>query len=49
MQAGAAFTWRQTISATPNPALRRVDIVVAEPAVPDYALARLTGYVATVP
>ncbi len=43
-QAGARFTWRATIGPTPNPAFRRIDIVVSEPARPDYALARLAGY-----
>ncbi len=45
MQAGIAFTWRSTQSGTPNPAFRRVDIVVADSASPDYVLAKLTGYV----
>jgi general secretion pathway protein I len=45
-QANVRFVWRQTVSDTPNPAFRRIEIVVADPAVPDYALARLTGYVA---
>jgi hypothetical protein len=43
-QAGAAFVWRETVSGTPNPAFRRIEIVVAEAAQPDYALARLTGF-----
>lgn len=43
-QAGTAFVWRETISGTPNPAFRRIEIVVADPAHPDYALARLAGY-----
>ena len=34
-----------SVSGTPNPGFRRVDIVVAESAVPGYTLARLTGYV----
>jgi general secretion pathway protein I len=46
-QAGLTFLWRETVSTTPNPAFKRIDIVVAEPALPDYALARLTGYVAS--
>ena len=33
------------MTATPNPAFRKIEIVVAEPAAPDYALARLVGYV----
>ena len=44
-QAGTRFVWRETISGTPNPAFRKVEIVVADPAVPDYVLARLVGYV----
>ncbi len=43
-QAGANFTWRATVSTTPNPAFRKIEIVVAEPAVPGYALARLVGF-----
>lgn len=44
-QAGMAFVWRVSVGSTPNPAFRRVDIIVAEATVPDYTLARLTGYV----
>jgi general secretion pathway protein I len=44
-QAGLRFVWRTTTVATPNPAFRRVDIVVAAPDAPDYAVARLVGYV----
>ncbi len=43
-QAGERFVWRASIAPTPNPAFRRIDIVVAEPQEPDYALAHLTGY-----
>jgi general secretion pathway protein I len=45
-QAGSSFVWRASVSATPNPGFRRIDIVVAEVDQPDYALARLTGYLA---
>jgi len=45
VQAGAAFTWHETVLGTPNPAFRRIEITVAEAARPDYALARLIGYV----
>ena len=48
-QAGIAFRWSIAVGATPNPAFRRVDISVAEAAAPDYALARLTGYVHSAP
>ena len=44
-QAGARLVWGETISGTPNPAFRKVEIVVAEPQTPDYALARLIGYI----
>src|ERR1700682_5032166 len=44
-QAGASFTWHATVSATPNPAFRRVEITVAEATRPDYVLSRLVGYV----
>jgi general secretion pathway protein I len=47
-QADVRFAWRETVSATPNPAFRKVEIVVARPEARDYALARLTGYVANV-
>lgn len=43
-QAGARFVWQATVSTTPNPAFRRIDIIVAEPQSPDYALANLTGF-----
>ena len=45
-QANASFVYRETVSSTPNPAFRKIEIVVADPGVPDYALARLVGYVA---
>ena len=44
-QAGTRLVWRETVSDTPNPAFRRVEIIVAEPGAPDYALARLVGYI----
>ncbi len=43
-QAGTQFVWKSVVSTTPNPAFRRIDITVAEPAAPDYALAKLTGF-----
>jgi general secretion pathway protein I len=42
--AGATFLWTASVSTTPNPAFRKIDIVVAEPQSPDYAIARLTGF-----
>jgi general secretion pathway protein I len=44
VQAGASFVWRENVSGTPNPAFRKIDIVVADAAQPDYALAQLSGY-----
>lgn len=44
-QAGTRLSWRETVSDTPNPAFRRIEIVVTDPGVPDYALARLVGYI----
>ena len=43
-QAGAGFVWRESVSGTPNPAFRRIEIVVADAREPDYVLARLTGF-----
>ncbi len=43
-QAGLTFAWRQSITATPNPAFRKIEIVVTDPAQTSYALARLVGY-----
>lgn len=45
VQAGVRFAWRARATATPNPAFQRLEIVVADPLAPDYALARLTGYI----
>ena len=45
-QGGAAFSWRETVSGTPNPAFRKIEINVADPSTPDYVLAHLVGYVA---
>jgi general secretion pathway protein I len=44
-EAGALFVWRQSVSGTPNPAFRRVEITVADASRSDYVLARLVGYV----
>jgi general secretion pathway protein I len=43
-EAGVTFTWREAVAPTPNPAFRRIEIVVAQAAQPDYALAHLVGY-----
>ena len=44
VQAGMRFLWRETVTGTPNGAFRKIEIVVAQPGTPDYALARLVGY-----
>lgn len=49
LEAGAPFVYRETISGTPNPSFRKIEIVVADPSVPDYALARLVGYLGQPP
>ena len=48
-QAGTTFRWREVIEGTPNPAFRKISITVADPATPEYALARLTGYLGASP
>jgi general secretion pathway protein I len=45
VQAGNRFVWRETVTGTPNPAFRKIEILVSEPQAPDYVLARLVGYV----
>jgi len=49
VQAGAQFTWRETVVGTPNPGFRRIEIVVVDPAEPGYPLARLSGYLGRPP
>jgi len=44
-QAGMRFAWRETVSGTPNPAFRKIEIAVAQPEAPNYVLARLVGYI----
>jgi len=44
VQAGVALDWAQTVSATPNPAFRRVEIKVYANQDRRYALAQLTGF-----
>jgi general secretion pathway protein I len=45
MQANIRLLWRETISSTPNPAFRRIEITVSTPEDADgYVLRRLSGY-----
>ena len=44
-QAGATFLWRETVTTTPNPAFRKIEIAVMEPERPDYKIAQLVGFI----
>jgi len=44
-EGGLALAVEETVSETPNPTLRRVDLAVADARDPARVLARLTGYV----
>jgi general secretion pathway protein I len=44
-QAGGQFLWREMITATPNPAFRKIEISVMEPDRPEYQIARLVGFI----
>ena len=43
-QAGIRLLWREEISATPNPAFRRMEVSVFAPDDPQHALRRLSGF-----
>lgn len=43
-QAGQEYVWRETVTTTPNPAFRKIEISVAHYAKPEYELARIVGY-----
>ena len=45
-EGGLSLKVEETVTETPNPTLRRVDLAVADASDPARALARLTGYVA---
>ena len=47
-QGGIDFVWREDVSATPHPAMRRIDIVVA-PANETRTVARLSGTLTLAP
>lgn len=47
-QGGIDFVWREDVSATPHPAMRRIDIVVA-PANEKRTVARLSGMLTAAP
>ncbi len=49
-QAGVRLTWKEEIINTPNPAFRRVEISVSDPAESgDHVLRRLSGYLVAMP
>ena len=48
-QGGLDFAWREEVIATPNPAFRRVDVLVFAPAEDSHSLAHLTGFVVLPP
>ena len=43
-QAGMQFAWRETVSSTPNPRVRRVEVQVYPARTPDHAVATMVGY-----
>jgi len=43
-QGGVAFAWRETVTATPNPLFRRVEVQVYGPRTPERASATLVGF-----
>jgi general secretion pathway protein I len=45
-QIDMTFTWRETVSETPNPYFRRIEIKVFSPRRADYAVAQLVSHVA---
>lgn len=46
MQGGAEFIWRERVTNTPNPVLRRLDVSVAAAGQPARELATLSGFIA---
>ena len=45
-QAGQRFTWREEVSATPNPTMRRMVVSVYGANEPDHPLRQMTSYLA---
>jgi len=43
-QGGVEFAWRETVTATPNPLFRRVEVQVYGPRTPERASATLVGF-----
>lgn len=49
VQAGTPFVWHESVSGTPNPSFRKIEITVSDPDTPDYVLARIAGYLGRPP
>ena len=49
MQAGVNLLWQEEISSTPNPAFRRIEVVIYAPGNEQYALRKLSGYLVEQP
>lgn len=45
-EANMDFAWRETVSGTPNPRLRRVEVQVFSPRAPTHAVATMIGFAA---
>ena len=45
VEANAQFLWRETVTTTPNPAFRKIEINVMEPDRPDYQVSHLVGFI----
>jgi general secretion pathway protein I len=43
-QGGVSFAWRETVTATPNPLFRRVEVQVYGPRTPERTTATLVGF-----
>jgi general secretion pathway protein I len=43
-QGGVAFAWRESVTATPNPLFRRVEVQVYGPRAPERMVATLVGF-----
>jgi general secretion pathway protein I len=48
-QGGLTFGWRERVSQTDNPRLRRIDVRIFAPDAPEHVLARLVGYATGTP
>lgn len=49
VQAGLKFVWQESISTTPNPSFRRIEVSVASAEEPKHTLRRMTAYLVEFP